>query len=152
MTHSERLASLNLTLPTVAAPVGAYVPATRTGRNVLTSGQLPVKDGKVMCAGKVPVDVSLEQAAQGAAHAVLNAVAAAAQVAGGLDKITRVVRMCVFVNSAPDFKDQPKVANGASDVLTKIFGDDGKHVRAAVGVSALPLGAAVEVELEVEAP
>ena len=151
MTHSERLASLNLTLPTVAAPVGAYVPATRSGINVLTSGQLPVKDGKVMCAGKVPVDVSLEQAAQAAAHAVLNAVAAAAQVAGGLDKITRVVRMCVFVNSAPDFTDQPKVANGASDVLTKIFGDDGKHVRAAVGVASLPLGAAVEIELEVEA-
>ena len=152
MTHSERLASLNLTLPTVAPPVGSYVPATRTGRNVVTSGQLPVKDGRVVCAGRVPTDISLEQAAQGAAHAALNAVAAAAQVAGGLDNITRVVRLAVYVNSAADFTDQPKVANGASDVLTKIFGEDGRHVRAAVGVAALPLGAAVEVELEVEAP
>jgi enamine deaminase RidA (YjgF/YER057c/UK114 family) len=152
MTHSERLVGMSLKLPPVAAPVGSYVPATRSGTNVLTSGQLPVKDGKLLCAGKVPTDVPLEQAAQAAAQAALNAVAAAAQLSGGIDRITRVVRVCVYVNSAPTFTEQPKVANGASELLARIFGEDGKHARSAVGVAALPLNAPVELELEVEAP
>ncbi len=150
MKPSEQLAALAIQLPTVAAPVGSYVPAARTGNLVLTSGQLPVRDGKLICAGKVGSDVTLEQAAEAARVAVLNAIAAAAGAAGGLDNIARVLRLGVFVNSAPGFTDQAKVANGASDLLVKIFGDPGKHARAAVGMAELPLGAAVELELMVE--
>ncbi len=151
MTPGERLAQLNLILPAVSAPVGSYVPALRSGRHVITSGQLPFRDGKVVCTGKVPGEVSVEEAADGAAIAILNGLAAAAQVAGGLDGITRVVRVCVFVNSSPGFTEQPRVANGASDLLVRIFGDVGRHARSAVGVAELPLNAAVEVELVVEA-
>lgn len=150
MKPSERLAQLDVTLPTVAAPVGSYVPALRCGSTVFTSGQLPFRDGQVVCAGKVPEHVSVEAASEGAALAVLNALAAAAQEAGGVDRIRRVVRVAVFVNSSAGFTQQPKVANGASDLLAKIFGDAGRHVRAAVGVAELPLNAAVEVELTVE--
>lgn len=150
MTASERLAELKLTLPEVAAPVGSYVPAVRSGRYVFTSGQLPIRDGNVIFAGKVPGDVSLEDATEGAALAILNAVAAAAQAAGGLEKISRILRVCVFVNSSPGFTNQPKVANGASDLLVKIFGETSRHARAAVGVAELPLNAAVEVELVAE--
>ena len=152
MTPSDRLAELKLTLPTVAAPVGSYLPAVRSGPLILTSGQLPVRDGKVVYTGKVPGDVSVDDAADGAAIAILNGLAAAADVAGGLDAITRVVRVAVFVNSSSGFTEQPKVANGASDLLAKIFGDNGRHARAAVGAAELPLNAAVEVELVVEAP
>lgn len=150
MTPSERLVELNLTLPDVAAPVGSYVPAIRYGRLVITSGQLPFRDGKVVYVGKVPGDVSVEDAADGAAIAALNALAAAAQAAGGVDNIVRIIRVGVFVNSSPGFTQQPKVANGASDRLARIFGDAGRHARAAVGVAELPLGAAVELELLVE--
>jgi enamine deaminase RidA (YjgF/YER057c/UK114 family) len=144
------MAELNLTLPAVAAPVGSYVPALRSDRHILTSGQLPIRDGRLVYAGKVPGDVSVEDAADGARIAVLNALAAAAQVAGGLDAIARVVRLCVFVNSSPGFTEQPKVANGASDLLVKIFGDAGRHARSALGVAELPLNAALELELVVE--
>ena len=150
MTPSKRLEELKLTLPTVAAAIGSYVPAIRSGQLVLTSGQLPISGGKLLHIGKVPDDVSLENAADGAAIAVLNGLAAAAEVAGGLDAIVRVIRICVFVNSSPGFTEQPKVANGASDLLVKIFGDAGRHARAAVGVAELPLNAAVELELTVE--
>lgn len=150
MTPSQKLAELGLTLPQVAKPVANYIPAVRTGNYVYTSGQIPFKEGKLVIAGRVPTEVSLEKAAEGASIAVLNALAAAASVVGGIDNITRVVRVCVFVNCTPDFTDQPKVANGASDLLCKIFGDAGKHARSAVGASGLPLGAAVEVELIAE--
>ncbi len=147
MTPSERLKALDMELPAVATPVGSYVPATRTGHYVFTSGQLPFRDGALVCAGKLGADVSVEDAGAAAAIAALNGVAAAAQVAGGLDRIARVIRVGVFVQSAPGFNDQPKVANGASDLLVGIFGDAGKHARAAVGVNELPLNTAVEVEL-----
>ena len=147
MTHSERLASLNLALPAVAVPVGSYVPALRNGEDLLTSGQLPMRDGRLTCTGKVGADVTLADAAAAAELAALNGVAALAGVAGGIDRIERIVRVCVFVNSAPGFTDQPKVANGASDLLSRIFADAGKHVRSAVGVAELPLNAAVELEL-----
>lgn len=150
MKPSERLAQAGLTLPAVAAPVGSYLPANRTGHHIYTSGQLPMREGKLVYSGKVPADVSLEEAADGAAIAVLNALAAAAQVAGGVDNITRVVRVCVFVSSSLGFHDQPQVANGASDLLTTIFGETGRHARSAVGVAELPLNAPVEVELHVE--
>jgi enamine deaminase RidA (YjgF/YER057c/UK114 family) len=150
MSPSERLAHLKLTLPDVAPPVGSYVPATRSGQCILTSGQLPFRDGQLIYAGKVPGDVSVGDAAEGAKVAVLNGLAAAAQIAGGVDIISRIVRVCVYVNSSPGFTEQPKVANGASDVLAQIFGDAGRHARSAVGVAELPLGSAVEVELTVE--
>lgn len=150
MKPSERLTELNLTLPDVAAPVGSYLPAVRSGNHILTSGQLPFREGKVLQVGKVPDDVTVEDAADGAGIAVLNALAACAQVAGGLDAITRVVRLCVYVNSSPGFAAQPSVANGASDLLVKIFGDAGRHARSAVGAAELPLNAAVELELIVE--
>ena len=150
MTPSKRLAELGLKLPTIAAPVGSYVPAVRTGRFAFTSGQIPFRGGKLVWAGKVPAEVSLVNAADGAGIAALNGLAAIAQLVGGVDNIVRVIRVCVYVASSPGFTEQPKVANGASDLLVKIFGDAGRHARSAVGAAELPLNAAVEVELIVE--
>jgi enamine deaminase RidA (YjgF/YER057c/UK114 family) len=150
MLPSKRLSDLGLKLPNVAAPVANYVPAVRSGRYAFTSGQIPFRDGKLVWAGKVPNDVSLVNAADGAAIAALNGLAAIAQLVGGLDNIIKVVRVCVYVASSPGFTEQPKVANGASDLLVKIFGDAGRHARSAVGAAELPLNAAVEVELMVE--
>lgn len=151
MTASANLAGLGLELPPVAVPVAAYVPATRVGTQVWTSGQLPFVAGSLTVTGKVGADVSPEDAAAAARVAALNAVAAAAQVAGGLDAIGRVLRVVVYVASAPGFTGQPAVANGASLLLQEVFGDAGVHVRSAVGVAELPLGSPVEVELVVEA-
>ncbi len=150
MTPSEQLATLNLTLPSVAAPVGSYVPGIRSGKLVFTSGQLPMRRGKLISTGKVPDDVSVEDAIEAASLAGLNALAAAAEAAGGIDAIARIIRLNVFVNSSPGFTEQPKVANGASDLLVQIFRDQGRHTRAAVGVSELPLNAPVELDLIVE--
>ena len=151
MTASANLAGLGLELPPVAVPVAAYVPATRVGTQVWTSGQLPFVAGLLTVTGKVGADVSPEDAAAAARVAALNAVAAAAQVAGGIDAIGRVLRVVVYVASAPGFTGQPAVANGASLLLQEVFGDAGVHVRSAVGVAELPLGSPVEVELVVEA-
>ena len=150
MRPSERLQALELALPDVATPVGSYLPAIRTGHYIYTSGQLPIRSGELLCVGKVGADVTVEEAAAAAAVAALNGVAAAAQAAGGVDRIARIIRVGVFVQSAEGFTEQPKVANGASDLLAGIFGDAGKHARAAVGTNQLPLNAAVEVELLVE--
>ena len=150
MKPSEQLVELNIALPTVASPVGSYVPAIRTGQLVMTSGQLPLQQGNLTASGKVPGDVPLEEAAKAASVAGLNALAAAADAAGGIDNIHRIIHVSVFVNSSPGFTDQAKVANGASDLLVKIFGDAGRHTRAAVGVAELPLNAAVELDLIVE--
>lgn len=151
MNHSETMASLGIALPEVAAPVGSYVPAIQSGSLVVTSGQLPMAHGQLVCVGKVGADCTLQQAAEAAGVAAINALAAAASAVGGVDRIERIIRVGVFVNSAPGFTDQPKVANGASELLVRIFGDAGRHARAAVGVSELPLNAAVEVELTVRA-
>lgn len=150
MTPSRKLAELGITLPPVTAPIGSYVPGIRTGNLILVSGQLPFVDGKLTAVGKVGADVSVDEAIAAARQAGLNALGIAAHTAGGIDRITRIVRLAVFVASAPGFTDQPKVANGASDLMTEVFGDAGKHVRAAVGASELPRGAAVEVELMAE--
>ncbi len=150
MKPSERLTQMGIVLPTIAAPIGSYVPANRAGQLVFTSGQLPFRDGKVAYVGKVPGRVSLAEAADAARIAALNGLAACANVVGGVDRIQRIVRVCVFVNSDSDFAEHPKVANGASDCLTQIFGDAGRHARSALGAAALPLDAAVEVELLVE--
>ena len=149
-TPTARLAELGLTLPPVAAPLAAYVPATVSSGHVFTSGQLPTVAGELVARGKVGVDVTPEDAAAAARVAALNALAAAASVIGGLDRIGRVIKVTVFVASDPTFTGQPAVANGASELLGELFGDAGRHVRSAVGVSVLPLDAPVEVELTVE--
>ncbi len=149
-TPAQRLAELGLTLPPVVAPVAAYVPAVRTGAFVYTSGQLPMVDGKLPATGKVGAEVSGTDAADLARTCALNALAAAASAAGGLDAIARIVKVTGFVASAPGFSGQPQVVNGASELLLEVFGEDGRHARSAVGVAELPLNAPVEVELIAE--
>ena len=147
---SARLAELGLELPPVAVPVAAYVPAIRVGDLVYSSGQLPSVAGQLVATGKVAAEVSAETGAECARTAVLNALAAVSEQAGGIDEINQVVRVVVFVASASDFTGQPQVANGASTVLGEIFGAAGRHARSAVGVAVLPLDAPVEVELVVQ--
>lgn len=148
-TWSERLTELGITLPPVAAPVAAYVPAVRNGDVVYTSGQLPLADGKLTHTGKVGAEVSAEEAKTAARTAALNALAAVNGLVG-LDNIASVVKVVGFVASAEGFTGQPGVINGASELLGEIFGEVGAHARSAVGVAELPLGAPVEVELMVE--
>lgn len=150
MTIEEKLKELGLELPPAAKPVGAYVPAVRSGRLVFTAGQLPMSGGALVAEGKVPDDVSLHVAQSAARQAVLNALAAVAAEAGSLDAVARVVRLNVFVQSGAGFADQAKVANGASELLVTLFGDAGRHTRCAVGAGQLPLNAPVEVDLIVE--
>ena len=147
---ADRLAALGLTLPPVTAPVAAYVPAVRTGSYIYVSGQLPMTDGKLPATGKVGGDVSVEDAAAMARTCALNALAAAASVAGGLEGIRRIVKVVGFVASAPGFSSQAQVINGASEFLIEVFGEDGRHARSAIGVAELPLGTPVEVELIAE--
>lgn len=150
---AHRLSELGLTLPPVASPVAAYVPAVKVGTQVWTSGQLPMVDGALVATGKVGVGeglVSPEEAAGLARVATLNALAAIAEQAGGLDRIKRVVKVVGFVASDPSFTGQPAVVNGASELLGQIFGDAGVHARSAVGVAVLPLDAPVEIEMVVE--
>ncbi|QZQ54416.1 RidA family protein [Curtobacterium sp. TC1] len=150
MTVADRLAELGLTLPPVAAPVAAYVPAVVTGQYVYTAGQLPFVDGALPVTGKVGASVDAETATAQARVAALNALAAVESVAGSLDRVARVVKVTVFVASEPSFTGQPGVANGASTLVGEVFGDAGVHARSAVGVAVLPLDAPVEVELVVE--
>lgn len=145
-----RLAELGITIPEVAAPVAAYVPATVSGQLVFTAGQLPFVDGSLPATGKVGAEVGAERAAELAGTAVLNALAAVTSVIGSLDRVTRIVKVTGFVASDPSFSGQPAVLNGASTLLGDIFGDIGVHSRSAVGVAVLPLDAPVEVELIVE--
>ncbi|WP_326819358.1 RidA family protein [Streptosporangium sp. NBC_01639] len=150
MTPEERLAELGLTLPEVVAPLASYVPAVRSGDHVYTSGQLPMVDGKLVATGKVGAEVSPEEARELARTCALNALAAAASVAGGLSNIVRIVKVVGFVASDPAFSGQPQVVNGASELFAEVLGEAGKHARSAVGVAVLPLDAPVEVELIVE--
>jgi enamine deaminase RidA (YjgF/YER057c/UK114 family) len=145
----ERLAELDIELPPVAAPVAAYVPAVRTGDLVYTSGQLPTVGGELVATGAVGTDVSTEDAVRAARTCALNALAAVDALVG-LDAVRRVVKVVGFVASAPGYRDQPVVVNGASELLAAIFGEAGQHARSAVGVAELPKGAPVEVELIVE--
>lgn len=144
----DRLSELGLTVPAVAAPVAAYVPAIRDGNLVMTSGQLPMVDGKLAATGKVGAEVSAEDAAQLAQTCALNAIAAVKSLVDDLDTV-RVVKVVGFVASDPSFTGQPAVINGASELLAKAFGDKGAHARSAVGVAVLPLDAPVEVEITV---
>ncbi|GAA1546358.1 enamine deaminase RidA (YjgF/YER057c/UK114 family) [Microbacterium ginsengiterrae] len=147
MSIATRLQELGIELPDVAAPVAAYVPAVVHGGLVYTSGQLPFASGALPATGKVGAEVTPEDAATYARTCALNALAAAAAAAGGLDRIAGVLRVGGFVACAPSFTGQPAVINGASEVLGEIFGDAGRHARAAVGVASLPLDSPVEVEV-----
>lgn len=146
---TRKLEQMGLELPTVVPPVANYVPATRVGNFVYTSGQLPMVDGALAATGKVGAAVSPEQATDLARTCALNALAAVDGLVG-IDCVVRIVKVVGFVASAPGFNGQPAVLNGASDVLGEIFGDSGVHARSAVGVSELPLDAPVEVELIIE--
>lgn len=148
-TWTERLVELGITLPPVAAPVAAYVPAVRNGDVVYTSGQLPLVDGQLTHVGKVGASVSPEDAKSAARTAALNALAAIDGLIG-LDNISSVIKVVGYVASAEGFTGQPTVINGASELIGEVFGEVGAHARSAVGVAELPLGAPVEVELMVE--
>jgi enamine deaminase RidA (YjgF/YER057c/UK114 family) len=150
MTLESRLSSLGITLPSVPGPFGAYVPAKRCGNLVFVAGQLPMKDGKLLAVGQVPSRCSVEDAKAAARQCVVNALAAVRTVEPDLGRIAGVVRVGAFVSSDAKFTEQPKVANGASEFLLELFGDAGRHARAAVGVNTLPLDAAVEVEFVFE--
>jgi enamine deaminase RidA (YjgF/YER057c/UK114 family) len=143
-TTSARLAELGIILPKPAAPVASYVPVVVSGGMAYVSGQIAFADGAVMT-GKLGADVSLEEG-QRAARACGLMILAQLNAAGLLDSVERVVKLGAFVSSTPDFFDHPKVANGASDLMEQVFGGAGQHARAAVGVAALPLNAAVEVD------
>lgn len=149
MATSERLAELGVTLPGVAAPVGAYLPAVRSGSLVYTAGQLPLVDGSLAATGKVGAEVSVDVAAKLARQCGLNALAAVDALVG-IDSVVRVVKVTGFVASAPGFTQQPAVLDGASELLGEVFGPLGGHARSAVGVAELPRGAPVEVEIVVE--
>lgn len=146
---SARLAELGIQLPTVAAPVAAYVPSIRVGNQVWTSGQLPFVDGELSEVGKVGAEVTAEAAEDYARIAALNALAAVDALVG-IDNVTRVLKIVGFVASAEGFTGQPGVINGASNLMGEVFGEAGAHARSAVGVAELPLGSPVEVELIVE--
>jgi enamine deaminase RidA (YjgF/YER057c/UK114 family) len=149
MTPEEKLAELGMILPTPVPPVAAYVPAVRTGKLVFISGQGPVREGKLVT-GKVGADVGLDEAKVAARVTCLNGLAALKAEIGELSKVTRVVKLTVFVNSAPGFDQQPAVANGASELLQEVFGEAGKHARSAVGMAELPFGMCVEIEFVFE--
>ncbi len=149
MTPDEKLASLGLELPDVATPLGSYLNASRSGNLLHISGGLPIL-GDEKYLGKVPTQISVEDANKAARLATLTRLAVIKAELGSLDQVARVVSVSGFVNAAPDFTEHPQVVNGASDLLVEVFGEIGKHSRTAVGCSSLPLGVAVEVSLVVE--
>jgi enamine deaminase RidA (YjgF/YER057c/UK114 family) len=151
MTPEQKLDQMGIELPMPPDPVGAYVSIVRTGELVFTAGQLPLLDGSLIAEGKVPSQVSVEQARTAARQAAMNALGAIRSESGSLDNVRHMVRVHVYVNSDPDFTGQADVANGASELLEEVFGAPGRHTRCAVGVAALPLNAPVEVDLIAEA-
>ena len=146
----EKLDTLGIILPTPPKPAGSYIPLVRTGNLVFVSGQIPIEDGKILYSGKVTKDLSIEDAQKAARLCTINALAQLKSEFGNLEKISKIVRLSGFVNSPPEFIEQPKVINGASDLLFEIFEEKGQHARVAVGVSSLPLNSAVEIDLIVE--
>jgi len=146
----EKLASLNIILPNPPKPAGSYVPVVVTGKLVFVSGQIPIKDGKVAYLGKVPKDISVEEAQKAAKLCIINALAQIKNEFGSLDKISKIIRVSGFVNSAPEFTEQPKVINAASDLIFEIFGMKGLHSRIAIGAASLPLNSCVEIDMIAE--
>jgi enamine deaminase RidA (YjgF/YER057c/UK114 family) len=146
----DKLKELSIEIPTPPSPAGSYIPVVTTGNLAFVSGQIPMKEGKVVFEGKVPEIQSLDSARNAAKICIINGLAQLKANLGSLDKITKFVRISGFVNSSPDFTEQPKVINAASDLLVEIFGDMAKHSRIAVGVSSLPLNSTVEIDMVVE--
>jgi enamine deaminase RidA (YjgF/YER057c/UK114 family) len=150
MTVEERLESLNVKLPAAPAPIGAYVPAVRSGRLVFLAAQIPTKEGKPFVTGKLGAGLTVESVGEAVRLATVNALAALKSAVGELDKVTRVVKLTGYVASAPGFTEQPEVLNHASNLLLAAFGERGRHARAAVGVAELPRGVPVELDLVFE--
>jgi enamine deaminase RidA (YjgF/YER057c/UK114 family) len=143
----EKINQLGFKIPPPPKPLAAYIPATQVGNLIYTSGQVPIVDGRIIYAGKVGKDLTEEEASKAAELCMINCLSAVKSIIGNLDKIKRIVKITVFVNSSEGFTAQPKVANGASELVEKIFDENGKHVRSAVGVNELPLNSAVEIEI-----
>lgn len=143
----EKLKELGLTLPEAPKPLAAYIPALQVGNLVFTAGQLPLQNGNLLFTGKVGKDISQEDAVKAAELCGLNCLSVINNLIGNLDNIERIVKLTVFVNSAEGFTAQPQVANGASELMGKLFGENGQHVRSAVGVNELPRNASVEIEM-----
>ena len=146
----DKLKELSIEIPIPPSPAGSYIPVVTTGKLAYVSGQIPMKEGKVVFEGKVPEIQSVDSARDAAKICVINGLAQLKANLGSLDKITKFVRISGFVNSSPDFTEQPKVINAASDLLVEIFGDMAKHSRIAVGTSSLPLNSTVEIDMIVE--
>lgn len=149
-TIDNKLKEMGITLPEAGKPIASYVTSVRTGNLLFTAGHIPYNDGKSRLAGKVGRDLTVEEGNMVARNVALNCLATVKASLGDLDKVKRIVKVLGMVNSTDDFKDQPKVMNGASDLLVQIFGEKGKHARSAVGVSSLPMGAPVEIEMILE--
>ena len=145
-----KLKELGIDIPTPPSPAGSYIPVVTTGNLAFVSGQIPMKEGKVIFEGKVPENQSVDSAREAAKICIINGLAQLKINLGSLDKITKFVRISGFVNSSPDFAEQPKVINAASDLLVEVFGDMAKHSRIAVGVANLPLNSTVEIDMIVE--
>jgi enamine deaminase RidA (YjgF/YER057c/UK114 family) len=143
----EKLNEMGITLPEVPKPLASYIPANKDGNMVYTAGQIPTVDGKLKYEGKVGKDLTEEEGMEAAKICAVNCLSAVKSVTGDLDKIEKIVKVTVFVNSADGFTAQPKIANGASNLMGEIFGDSGIHSRSAVGVNELPINAPVEVEM-----
>jgi enamine deaminase RidA (YjgF/YER057c/UK114 family) len=146
----DKIKELGFTLPDAPKPLAAYIPALEIDKMVFTAGQLPMQNGELKYSGKLGTGISVEDGRKAAEICAINCLAAIKSVTGSLDKIKRIVKLTAFVNSADGFTDQPKVANGASELIGKIFGENGKHVRSAVGINELPLNAPVEIEMIVK--
>jgi enamine deaminase RidA (YjgF/YER057c/UK114 family) len=151
MSLRSKLVAMGISIPTVSGPFGSYVPAKQIGKLVFVSGQLPMRDGKLLATGPIPSRCSIEAARMAARQCVINALSAVNTLPGGIDQLAGVVRVGAFINSDVAFTQQPQVANGASEFLLELLGESGKHVRAAVGVNTLPLDASVEIEFIFEA-
>lgn len=145
-TVEARLKDLGITLPEAAAPAANYVPYLRTGNQLFVSGQLPMEGGKIQISGKLGDGLSIDDGKAAAKLCAINLLAQAKAATGDLEKVARLVKIVGFVNSTPDFVDQPQVINGASDFLVEAMGDKGRHARSAVSAASLPFGAAVEIE------
>jgi enamine deaminase RidA (YjgF/YER057c/UK114 family) len=145
----ERLSELGIELPPAPAPVASYVPVRIAEGLAFVAGQIPLEEGRTLLTGRVDSDVTVEQAQDGARRCALQALAALREALGSLDRVLAIAQVTVYVASSPGFTQQSAVANGASDVLVEVFGEEGRHARAAVGVAVLPLGASVEVAVTV---
>lgn len=150
MSIEKHLTELGIILPEAPRPVAAYVPAVNSGNLLFVSGQLCLVNGELLYKGRVGKEVSLEQGYEAARIAAVNFLAIVKKELGSLDRVKRVVKVVGYVASDPDFYDQPKVINGASELLAEVFGDQGRHARSAVGVNSLPLNTPVEIEVIVE--